>query len=438
MGGADRRGEAGFGAQRIAAGDEGEVVRASAQFVDEIGDQIVEPASLADQADERLARHGFFRGEDGGFDAQHPFAPARGRAAGRGARRRGFRRRPRCRRRAAALIGRTAGTSGRPESSRAAPSATRRSNSRRAARPVIGAWRAASAGETQSWASRRSTIFWAGFERSLGATAIRVFERRREIGGEVEGGGGGERDRARGGVWPGWVARPWSSSGARQSAGSDPGFSTAISGTGRGQRSRMAMTMSNAQSAKDFGWGRWGVRDGGERQGGGFCGRRNRIALPCASLQACCEAVRVHSQVEPRRCVEIRPGSRLGGRPAPSRQSDRRFAAGPSGSPTAKRRSRSAAASALRRRILARGRGALQREAGAQRPGGGRIGAQECVEQREPGAGGKQGTRPPLPFRSPAPRPGSAPAAERLAVPGFSPGSPWLARACRNGAERRS
>ena len=49
----------------------------------------------------------------------------------------------------------------------------------------------------------------------------------------------------------------------------------------------------------------------------------------------------------------IRPGSRLGGRPARSRHSDKRFAAGPSGSPTAKRRSRSTASSALTRRILA-------------------------------------------------------------------------------------
>ena len=37
-------------------------------------------------------------------------------------------------------------------------SAGRRSNSRRAARPVIGAWRAASAGARQSSARRRSTI----------------------------------------------------------------------------------------------------------------------------------------------------------------------------------------------------------------------------------------------------------------------------------------
>ena len=78
MGGADRRGEAGSGAQGIAAGDEGEVVGAAAQFVDEVGDQIVEPAGSADQADERLAGHRFWRGEDGGFDAQHPLTPAGG------------------------------------------------------------------------------------------------------------------------------------------------------------------------------------------------------------------------------------------------------------------------------------------------------------------------------------------------------------------------
>ena len=193
MGGADRRREAGFGAQRIAAGDEGEIVGAAAQFVDEIGDQIVEPAGLADQADERLARNGFWRGEDGGFDAQHPFAPAGGGGKSMSSTSR-LSSPLRWRRRAAALIGRTAGTSGRPESSRAAPSATSRSNSRRAARSVIGAWRAASAGETQSWASRRSTIFWAGFERSLGATAIRVFG---AAGRDRRRGRGRRRRRAR-------------------------------------------------------------------------------------------------------------------------------------------------------------------------------------------------------------------------------------------------
>ena len=79
MDGADRRRKAGFGAQRITPGDLNKVIRASAQFVDEVGDQLVEPTSLANDADERLARHGFFRREDGGFDAQHPLPPARGR-----------------------------------------------------------------------------------------------------------------------------------------------------------------------------------------------------------------------------------------------------------------------------------------------------------------------------------------------------------------------
>ena len=123
------------------------------------------------------------------------------------------------RRRAAALIGRTAGTS-------AARKTRARRRARRAGRTAGGRRGRSSArggplrrARRNPRASRRSTIFWAGFERSLGATAIRVFERRAEIGGEVEGGGGGERDRACGGVWPGWVARPWPSAGARQAQG---------------------------------------------------------------------------------------------------------------------------------------------------------------------------------------------------------------------------
>ena len=178
MGGADRRREAGFGAQRIAAGDQGEIVRAAAQLVDEVGDQIVEPAVFADQADERLARKRVLRREDRGFDPQHPFAPAGGGRQVGELDVEGLFALSRRRRRAAAVTGRTAGTSGRPVSSRTASSATNRSNSRRAARSVIGAWRAASAGETQSSASSRSTILAAGLARSFGATAIRVFERR--------------------------------------------------------------------------------------------------------------------------------------------------------------------------------------------------------------------------------------------------------------------
>jgi hypothetical protein len=55
MGDADRRGEAGFGLQATAAGDELQVVRAAAQLVDEVGDQIVEPAGFADDAN-RVSR----------------------------------------------------------------------------------------------------------------------------------------------------------------------------------------------------------------------------------------------------------------------------------------------------------------------------------------------------------------------------------------------
>jgi hypothetical protein len=98
---ADRRGEASLGVQCIAAGDKGEIVGAAAQLADEIGDQIVEPAGLADQVDERPARHGFWEAK-----------------------------------------------------------------------------MAASAGETQSAASKRSTIFSAGVARSFGATASRMFDRR--------------------------------------------------------------------------------------------------------------------------------------------------------------------------------------------------------------------------------------------------------------------
>jgi hypothetical protein len=66
-----------------AAGDEREVVGPAFQLVADRGDQFVEPAALADQFCERLARHGFGGGEDRGFDPAHPLAPAhRGRQVG--------------------------------------------------------------------------------------------------------------------------------------------------------------------------------------------------------------------------------------------------------------------------------------------------------------------------------------------------------------------
>ena len=59
MRGSDPGGEASFGAQGIAAGDLDEVVRAAAQLVSEVGDQIVEPAVLS-----RARRTGASRGTD--------------------------------------------------------------------------------------------------------------------------------------------------------------------------------------------------------------------------------------------------------------------------------------------------------------------------------------------------------------------------------------
>jgi hypothetical protein len=57
---------------------------------------------------------------------------------------------------------------------------------------------------------------------------------------------------------------------------------------------------------EDFGFGRWGVREDGEHQSCGLARCRDRIALPCATLEAGCEAVGVwQSQVEQRRqCSE--------------------------------------------------------------------------------------------------------------------------------------
>ena len=85
---------------------------------------------------------------------------------------------------------------GRPENSRAALELTRRSNKRRAARSVIGAWRAASAGarailgqqQVDDFGRRLGAQFRRDGDEGVGAAG--------EIGGEVEGGGGGQGDRA--------------------------------------------------------------------------------------------------------------------------------------------------------------------------------------------------------------------------------------------------
>ena len=307
---------------------------------------------------------------------------------------------------------------GRPENSRAAPSATSRSNSRRAARPVIGAWRAASAGETQSSASRRSTILAAGFDRSLGATAMRVSERRERSAARSRAEAAASAiapaavfDQAGS---PGLGRRP--TSGGR-SAGSR--IFVAISGSGRGQRSRMAMARSNAQRARISASARWGVREGGERQSSGSCAAAETGSpLPAQAFRLAARPFGSDSQVEPRRRVGEPAGVEAGGRPARSRHSDKRFAAGPSGVANGEAQVAQRGFVCVDAQDLGGGGGALKRQAGAQRPGARRVAAQEGVEEREAGAGGEQGIA--LPCPSARPRPGR----DRR----------WRGKACLSGA----
>ena len=222
-----------------------------------------------------------------------------------------------------------------------------------------------------------------------------------EIGGEVESGGGGECDRARGGVCqagsPGLGRRAVP---GRRRAGSR--ILTAISGTGRGQRSRRAMTMSNSQSAK-VSEGALG-RPGGRRnaRAAAFAAAETGSPSPAQAFRLAARPFESTTRSSRAAASRIRPGSRLGGRPAPSRHSDRRFAAGPPGSPTAKRRSRSAASSALRRRILAE---AARSAAPAVSATPRRRAAQRADRRREAQAQRRRqiGDRPPLPSAGPRP-----------------------------------
>ena len=63
-------------AKLTAAGDEDDLVRARFQLFVDVGEERVEPAGVADEPGERLARNRLRRGEDRRLGAQHPFAPA--------------------------------------------------------------------------------------------------------------------------------------------------------------------------------------------------------------------------------------------------------------------------------------------------------------------------------------------------------------------------
>jgi hypothetical protein len=141
---------------------------------------------------------------------------------------------------------------------------------------------------------------------------------------------------------------------------------------------------------KDFGFGCWGVREGGEGEGGGLGGAWDRIALLDASFQAGCEAVRVRqSEVEPR-CRGGKPAwveaRRVGGEVAPQpEQPCRRTGVFADGEAQVAQR----AFVGVEAEDLGSGSGAHQRKAGAERPGWRRVAAQEGIEQSDAGAGGK-------------------------------------------------
>ena len=59
-----------------AAGDGDEFVGPRAQFLADVLDQEIKIAARADDAGKRFASDWNRRGEDHGFDASHPFAPA--------------------------------------------------------------------------------------------------------------------------------------------------------------------------------------------------------------------------------------------------------------------------------------------------------------------------------------------------------------------------
>ena len=253
------------------------------------------------------------------------------------------------RRRAAAVIGRTPGMwagqkirarrqarpGGRTAAARRGRSSARGGRLRRARRNL---------GEQQI------DDFGAGLARSLGATASKISERR-ERSAATSRADAAARATAptaafgqAGSPSLGRPPPPDRKSGSKFSLRSAEGAGPSAAGW----RGRCRMSKE-----RGFRLRRRGVREGGKRQGGGLCGRRNRIALPCATFQACCEAVGVHGQVEPRRCggspAWVEAGRPPGAIPPERRRSPR---SGPA-SPTAKRRSRSAPASALSRSILA-------------------------------------------------------------------------------------
>jgi len=220
-------------------------------------------------------------------------------------------------------------------------------------RGAVGYWRLArrlggreavlSQQQVDDFRRRFGAQLWGGGDEGLGAAG--------KMSGEVEGGGGGQRDRARGGV------RPAGSLGLGRPPPSDRRLGSrifvAISGRGCGQRSRMARTRSNSQSAR--------ISDGAAGASGKTEDTRAAV-LPAAETGSPSPAEAFRLAARPfgstarsssAATVARRSAWNADGRPARSRHSRSRLAAGLASSPMAKRRSRSAPSSALTRRILA-------------------------------------------------------------------------------------
>ena len=248
-----------------------------------------------------------------------------------------------------------------------------------------------------------------------------------KVGGEVEGGGGGEGDRAGGGVRPGRVAGPWSppapvrpqSSGSRVSWRSAAGAAASAAGA-RGRRSNAQRARISASAA-------------------GASGKAAKVMAAALAAAETGSPARLCSAGFPRGASAVGDGKVEAAAAAASRPGVETGRAAGEVAPQLKqlapaeaRRSPREAQIAQRRCVgveaqdFGGGRGALKRQARAQRPGGGRVAAQMRVEEREAGAGGRTADRPPLPFRLPAPRSEPPAAAERCGFPGLSANWPWF------------
>ena len=156
---------------------------------------------------------------------------------------------------------------------------------------------------------------------------------------------------------------------------------------------------------EDFGSGAWGVWDDGKGGGGGLAAAAEPIASPAQSLRLDARPFGSTARSSRATAVARRPASRLGGRLASSRHSFEQLRRRPQLLADGEAQVAHSRSVCVEPQDPGGGRGALKRQAGAQRPGARRVAADDGVEQSEPGPGGEQGIALPSPFRSPAPRP---------------------------------